>query len=73
VEHLCWDVLNREDLLEEERFSTTAKRSSNRKELRAIIEEVFQGANAKTWLEHLQAAGVANAKVNDMEDLWGHP
>ena len=33
----CRDVLNREDLLEEERFSTTAKRSKNRKELKAII------------------------------------
>ena len=69
----CRDVLNREDLLEEERFSTTAKRSKNRKELKAIIEEVFQGANAEIWLERLQAAGIANAEVNDMEGLWNHP
>jgi itaconate CoA-transferase len=69
----CRDVLDREDLLEEERFSTTAKRSDNRKELKAIIEEVFQRASAETWLERLQNAGIANAKVNDMEGLWNHP
>jgi itaconate CoA-transferase len=69
----CRDVLGRTDLLEEERFNTTAKRSNNRKELKAIIEEVFQGASAETWLERLQAAGIANAKVNDMEGLWNHP
>jgi itaconate CoA-transferase len=69
----CQDVLDREDLLGEERFSTTAKRSNNREELKAIIEKVFQGANAETWLDRLQAAGIANAKVNDMEGLWNHP
>lgn len=69
----CRDVLGCEDLLGEERFNTTSKRSNNRKELRAIIEDVFQGANAEVWLERLQAAGIANAKVNDMEGLWSHP
>lgn len=69
----CRDVLGREDLVEEERFDTTAKRSDNRKELKAIIEEVFRQESAETWLERLQAAGIANAKVNDMEGLWNHP
>jgi itaconate CoA-transferase len=69
----CQEVLGREDLLDEERFSTTAKRSNNRKELKAIIEDVFKGADAETWLDRLQAAGIANAKVNDMASLWDHP
>lgn len=69
----CRDVLGRADLLGEARFSTTAKRSNNRKELKAIIEEVFEGDSAETWLERLQTAGIANAKVNDMENLWNHP
>lgn len=70
--NVCRHVLNREDLLEGDRFSNTAQRSNNRKELKAIIEEVFQEAGAETWLERLQAAGIANAKVNDMEGLWNH-
>jgi itaconate CoA-transferase len=69
----CCDVLGREDLLGEERLSTTARRSENREELRAIIEGVFRGADSETWLERLQAAGIANARVNDMEGLWNHP
>ena len=72
-EIFCRDVLGREDLLAEERFSTTAKRSKKRKELKAIIEEVFEGASAEIWLDRLQAAGIANARVNDMEGLWNHP
>jgi itaconate CoA-transferase len=69
----CQQVLGKEDLLDEERFSTTAKRSNNRKKLKAIIEDVFQGADAETWLDRLQTAGIANAKVNDMASLWDHP
>lgn len=69
----CEQVLERKDLLGEERFSTTAKRSKNRKELKAIIEDVLRAADAETWLERLQEAGIANAKVNDMEGLWNHP
>lgn len=69
----CRQILGREELLGEERFSTTAKRSKNRKELKAIIEDVFLTANLETWLKRLQEAGIANAKVNDMEGLWNHP
>lgn len=69
----CTEVLGREELLKDERFGSTAKRSKNRKELKKIIENVFQGADAETWLERLQNAGIANAKVNDMEGLWNHP
>lgn len=69
----CREVLGREELLEDERFGSTAKRSKNRRELKKIIEDVFQGADAETWLERLQTAGIANAKVNDMEGLWNHP
>jgi itaconate CoA-transferase len=69
----CQQVLGKENLLDEERFKTTAKRSQNRKELKAIIEDVFQGADAETWLDRLQTAGIANAKVNDMASLWDHP
>lgn len=69
----CRQVLGKEELLEDERFSNTSKRSTNRKELKEIIEGVFKAADADTWLERLQTAGIANAKVNDMEGLWKHP
>jgi itaconate CoA-transferase len=69
----CRQILGKGELLEDERFSSTSKRSENRRELKRIIEDVFQGADAGTWLDRLQEAGIANAKVNDMQDLWNHP
>ena len=69
----CRQVLGKEELLEDERFSSTSKRSENRRELKVIIEDVFRRADAEIWLDRLQEAGIANAKVNDMQDLWDHP
>ncbi|KAK3624150.1 hypothetical protein LTR56_021183 [Elasticomyces elasticus] len=69
----CRDVLQKPDLTEDERFANTSTRSKNRKELRAIIEEVFAAYEADDMLDKLQTAGIANAKVNDMAGLWAHP
>ncbi|EMC91949.1 hypothetical protein BAUCODRAFT_126919 [Baudoinia panamericana UAMH 10762] len=69
----CNDVLDKPDLAEDERFANTSLRSSNRKELRAMIEEVFSVYSADKVLDKLQNAGIANAKVNDMAGLWAHP
>jgi len=69
----CGQVLGKEELLQDERFSSTSKRSANRRELKAIIEAVFRSATAEAWLNRLQEAGIANAKVNNMQDLWNHP
>ena len=69
----CRDILHKPELVEHERFANTALRSKNRKELRGIIEEVFGSMEADTVLEKLQAAGIANAKLNDMAGLWAHP
>ncbi|KAK4954336.1 hypothetical protein LTR10_007767 [Elasticomyces elasticus] len=69
----CQDVLQKPELIEDERFANTSTRSKNRKELRAIIEEVFAAYEADDVLDKLQTAGIANAKVNDMAGLWAHP
>lgn len=67
------DVLRKPELLEDERFTSTAKRCVHRKELKAIIEEVFSEQAADEVLEKLQSAGIANSKLNDMAGLWAHP
>lgn len=69
----CRDILQKPELIEDERFANTAVRSKNRKELRGIIEEVFSDFDADQTLEKLQSAGIANAKLNDMAGLWAHP
>ena len=35
--------------------------------------EVFAGMTAQQVVDRLDAAGIANARVNTMADLWGHP
>ena len=59
--------------MQDGRFETTSTRSTNRKELKAIIEEVFSKFTADEVLDRLQKAGIANAKVNDMAGFWAHP
>jgi itaconate CoA-transferase len=69
----CRDILEKPELEKDPRFESTSIRSQNRKELRAIIEEVFSKYSADEVLDRLQKAGIANAKVNDMAGLWAHP
>ena len=69
----CNDILQKPELMQDERFSSTSIRSKNRKELKTIIEEVFSEFSADEVLERLQKAGIANARVNDMAGLWAHP
>ncbi|KAK5129550.1 hypothetical protein LTR08_003172 [Meristemomyces frigidus] len=69
----CREILQKPELVEDERFASTAVRSRNRRELKVIIEDVFSGFEADEMLEKLQTAGIANAKLNDMAGLWAHP
>ncbi|KAK4494871.1 hypothetical protein PRZ48_014227 [Zasmidium cellare] len=69
----CTEILEDEALIDDERFSDTATRSRNRVELKSIIEEKFKSFEADEMLEKLQRAGIANAKLNEMGDVWGHP
>ena len=69
----CNQVLEKPELLRDERFSTTELRSKNRKELKQIIEKAFAAFSADETLERLQNAGIANARLNDMPGLWNHP
>lgn len=69
----CNDILQKPELAADPKFENTSVRSKNRKELRRIIEDVFEAFSADEMLEKLQAAGIANAKVNTMANLWAHP
>jgi itaconate CoA-transferase len=41
--------------------------------VRALIVEAFAGLSAQQVVQRLDSAGIANARVNDMHDLWAHP
>jgi itaconate CoA-transferase len=49
------------------------RRNEHREALRAIIVETFGALSTAQVLERLDAAQIANARMNDMAGLWAHP
>jgi formyl-CoA transferase len=45
----------------------------HRDELEAIIHAAIASMTADELANRLEAAGVANARMNGVEDLWSHP
>ena len=64
----CSRVLLQPGLADDERFGSNAARAT----LRARIVEVFAGLSATQVLARLDEAGIANAQVNDMAQVWAH-
>ena len=69
----CDAVLQRPEVATDPRFDSNAQRNANRTALQALILGVFAGLTVAQVVERLDAAGIANARVNEMADLWAHP
>lgn len=69
----CEVVLQDASLVGDARFSSNAKRSANREELRALICTAFADLSAEQVIARLEQAKIANAHVNDMHGVWQHP
>ncbi len=69
----CAKVLLRDDVATDARFNTNARRSANRVELKALIEDLFKPLSSVQVLARLDAASIGNAAVNTIADVWRHP
>lgn len=69
----CNVVLEQPQLAGDSRFCSNALRSCNRAALTAIIEDAFGHWTASEVLDRLEQANIANARMNQMADLWSHP
>ncbi|WP_431122549.1 CaiB/BaiF CoA transferase family protein [Variovorax paradoxus] len=69
----CEKVLLQPGLATDSRFDSNARRNENRDALRAIIVETFSALGTVQVVERLDAAQIANARMNDMAGLWAHP
>jgi crotonobetainyl-CoA:carnitine CoA-transferase CaiB-like acyl-CoA transferase len=69
----CEKVVRDTALAKDERFSSNTKRSAARAELRAKIVAAFAPLTAEEVVARLEDAQIANARVNEMRDVWAHP
>jgi itaconate CoA-transferase len=69
----CSKVLGQPALASDERFSANARRLENREALHAIIVARFASLTAEQLGALLDDAQIANARVNDMAQVWAHP
>lgn len=69
----CDQVLGVPELARDQRFSSNSRRTAAREQLREIIVAAFASLTAPEVIERLDAAGIANARMNDMHEVWSHP
>ncbi|MBK8119349.1 MAG: CoA transferase [Sulfuritalea sp.] len=69
----CEKVLLRAELASDPRYASNSRRTAAREEIRALVEQAFGGLDIEQVTARLDAAGIANARVNDMHELWLHP
>jgi len=69
----CDKVLNQPALAKDPRYDSTSKRVANRDGLRGLIVDAFAKMTIDEVIEALEKAQIANARVNEMKDVWAHP
>ncbi|RYY34411.1 MAG: CoA transferase, partial [Sphingomonadales bacterium] len=69
----CERVLETPSLATHADYDTPGKRAANRDALRALIVQAFSRMTIDEVTQRLEAAPIANARINDMQALWDHP
>lgn len=69
----CEKVLKQPGLATDPDFNATSKRVANRDRLRTIIVDAFASMTADQVIQLLEDSQIANARVNEMKDVWAHP
>ncbi|MDE2515518.1 MAG: CoA transferase [Rhodospirillales bacterium] len=69
----CTAVMGDAALAADPRFCTMAARTAHRAALTAVIEARFATLRSVEVVALLDAAGIANGRLNNAGDLWAHP
>ena len=69
----CDQVLGRPELARDDRYDSNTKRTERRTEMMAIFQSVFSQITAAELVARLDAAGIANGRLNTPADVWDHP
>jgi itaconate CoA-transferase len=70
--NFCETVIVRPELLADVRFASNSRRVENSGELARIIVDAFSALTSAQVIERLEQASIANARMNDMHDVWNH-
>ncbi len=68
----CERVLQQPALASDPRFASNAARTAARAELRELIIDAFAAMSSEQVVARLDAAQIANARVNTMSEVWAH-
>ncbi len=69
----CGQVLEQPALVGDARFTSNSSRVEHQEALAAIITAAFAGLTAASVVERLDAAGIANARMNTVREFLDHP
>jgi itaconate CoA-transferase len=69
----CDLVLEKTSLKNDSRFSSGPARLRNREAMHAEIDAAFSKITSPEVVRRLEAADIANARLNDMKEFWTHP
>jgi len=69
---LC-EAIGRPDLLEDSRFGTNGDRTTNQRELAAVLESVFVSESVDHWMAVFEDAGVPAGPVYNFEQVYSDP
>lgn len=69
----CDKVLLQPGLARDSRYDSNTKRNAARAEVVALVETAFSGLTEEEAVARLDAAGIANARMNTPDEVWNHP
>ncbi len=69
----CGSVLEAPDLAGDPRFATNPSRVSHRSQLDVVLSDRFARLSSGALMAALDAAGIANARMNTVQELAEHP
>jgi itaconate CoA-transferase len=72
-EVFCEDVIERPDLLDDERFETNEKRIEHRETFEGIVEDEIRTRDRDHWAERLAEVGIPWGDVNEIDEVLAHP
>ncbi len=68
----CGKVLGQPALAADSRYDSNSRRNARRAEVTALIEKAFSALTAEQVVKKLDAAGIANARINTPQEVWEH-